>query len=49
MEHFCPIYSMAPAVAIVWVVAGIVLKKENGLTPMERVRSFVNRAEPRRN
>jgi len=27
MEHFCPIYSMAPVVAIVWVVAGIVLKR----------------------
>jgi hypothetical protein len=27
MERFCPIYSMAPGVAIVWVVAGIVLKR----------------------
>jgi hypothetical protein len=24
-------------------------EKENGLTPMERLRSFVDRAEPRRN
>jgi hypothetical protein len=27
MERFCPIYSVAPVVAIVWVVAGIVLKR----------------------
>jgi hypothetical protein len=40
MERFCPIYSMAPVVAIVWMVAGIVLKKENGPTPMERLSSF---------
>ncbi len=27
MERLCPIYSMAPVVAIVWMVAGVVLKR----------------------
>jgi hypothetical protein len=40
MERFCPIYSMAPVATIMWMVAGVVLKKENGPTPLERLRSL---------
>jgi hypothetical protein len=31
---------MAPAQAIVWMAAGVVLNKGNGPTPMERLSSF---------
>jgi len=31
---------MAPAQAIVWMAAGVVLNKENGPTPMEEIEQF---------
>jgi len=37
LERSCPTISMAPVLAITWMVAGIVLAKGNGPTPMERV------------
>ena len=37
LERSCPMSSMAPVLAITWMVAGIVLAKGNGPTPMERV------------
>jgi hypothetical protein len=37
---------MALALAITWMVAGIVLAKGNGPTPMERVLIFAARVEP---
>jgi len=40
LERFCPIKSMAPVLAIVRMVAGVVLKKENGPTPMGRLNCF---------
>ena len=46
LERSCPTTSMAPVLAITWMVAGIVLAKGNGPTPMERVRSFATRVEP---
>ena len=46
LERSCPTVSMAPAQAIVWMAAGVVLNKENGPTPMERLSSFADRAGP---
>ena len=37
LERSCPKWSLAPAWAITWMVAGIVLAKGNGPTPMERL------------
>jgi hypothetical protein len=37
LERSCPTISMAPVLAITWMVASIVLAKGNGPTPMERV------------
>jgi len=37
LERSCPTTSMAPVLAITWMVAGIVLGKGKGPTPMERV------------
>jgi len=45
LERFCPILSMAPVLAITWMVARIVLEKGNGSTPMERLCNFATRAE----
>ena len=41
----CPTTSMAPVLAITWMVARIVLEKGNGSTPMERLCNFATRAE----
>ena len=40
MERSCPNVSMAPVLAIVWMVAGVVLKKESDPTPMGRLSRF---------
>jgi hypothetical protein len=37
LERSCPTTSMAPVLAIRWMVASIVLAKGDGPTPMERV------------
>ena len=46
LERSCPTVSMAPAPAVVWMAAGVVLNRESGPTPMERLRSFADRAGP---
>ena len=40
LEGSCPMASMAPVLAIVLMAAGVVLKKENGPTPLRRLCSF---------
>ena len=40
LERSCPTLSMAPVLAIVWMVAGIVLNKDNGPTPLGRLSRF---------
>jgi len=40
LERSCPNISVAPVWAIVWMVAGVVLKKENDPTPMGRLDEF---------
>jgi hypothetical protein len=40
LERSCPKWSLAPVLAIAWMVAGIVLAKGNGPTPMERLCKF---------
>ena len=40
MERSCPTLSMAPVLAIVRMVAGVALNKDNGPTPLGRLSRF---------
>ena len=40
LERSCPTLSMALVLTIVWMVAGIVLNKDNGPTPLGRLSRF---------
>ena len=40
MVRFCPKSSMAPVLAIMYMVAGVVLKRESGPTPLGRLSGF---------